>query len=308
LWIHVIPHFSQFLKNLELKPEERADAESKADRIARCLWNEYHTGEFNPNCYVKVGSYGKGTATRPPSDLDMLFLLPHQDYWRVDGLSGNKQSQLLQEVKSVLEWTFPKTDLRADGQVVAAPFQTYNVEVVPSFLWTDGTYRTANSANGGSWRLSNPVAEFELLKRTDSTSEGKATHLLKMVKAWKRECSVDMKSISLEVFVCAFVEQWEFRMRTIYYYDWMVRDFFEFMLRYTVKGWTRVPGTTEVIWLGEEWVSKAHTACGRAVKACQYEHADYSHLATDEWEKIFGTQFSGISAFAMRLAALAAAR
>jgi tRNA nucleotidyltransferase (CCA-adding enzyme) len=134
VWNYVIPHFSRFLQELELKPEERADADSKADRIARCLWSYYYfdSGDFNPYCYVKVGSYGKGTATRPPSDLDMLFLLPTHEFSRIERLAGNKQSQLLQEVKDILEDTFPRTDLRADGQVVIAPFQSYNVEIIPA--------------------------------------------------------------------------------------------------------------------------------------------------------------------------------
>jgi hypothetical protein len=76
LWEHVIPHFSRFLQELELTPPQRADAETKGANIAQCLWNKFYGGDFNPNCYVNVGSYGKRTATRPPSDLDMLFLLP----------------------------------------------------------------------------------------------------------------------------------------------------------------------------------------------------------------------------------------
>ena len=44
------------------------------------------------------------------TDLDMLFILPNEVYWRIEGLSGNKQSQLLQEVKNGLFWTFQWLD------------------------------------------------------------------------------------------------------------------------------------------------------------------------------------------------------
>jgi SMODS domain-containing protein len=303
LWSYVIPHFSRFLKELELEPQERIDAETKADRIARCLCAKYYSGEFNPNCYVNVGSYGKGTASRPPSDLDMLFLLPPKDYWRFESTVGNKQSQLLQEVKRTMLLTFPRTDLRADGQVVVAPFQTYNVEVIPAFLWTDGTYRTAHTAENGSWRVSNPVAEFQLIKYVDSISEGKATHLTMMLKAWKRECTVEIKSISLEVFACAFVEQWAFRLRSLFWYDWLVRDFFEFMLRFKYQGWTRVPGTDEVIQLGDAWVSKCQSAYNRSLKACEFERLDYALSAAEEWQKVFGTQFRRLHPFALAIPA-----
>jgi len=293
LWINVIPHFSQFLSELNLKGLERADAENKAERVARCLWEKYYAGEFNPNCYVKVGSYGKGTASRPPSDLDLLFLLPSDNYYRVERLVGNKQSQLLQEVKRTLLATFPRTDLRADGQVVLAPFQTYNVDVVPAFHLTDGTYITANTSDDGSWRPSNPFAEYQAITHTDSISAGKATHLLKMLKPWKRECLVEIKSISLEVLVCEFVKQWQFNDRSLFYYDWLVRDFFNFMLAYK-NGWTLVPGTTEKIDLGDAWVSKCQSAYQRSLKACDYERSDWGRLAAEEWQKIFGKQFRAL--------------
>lgn len=302
MWNYVIPHFDGYLRNLDLKPLERADAEGKAERVARSLWNKYYTGDFNPNCYVIVGSYGKRTASRPPSDLDMLFLLPPAQYSRVEQLLGNKQSQLLQEVRRAMSATFTLTDLRADGQIVLAPFQTYKVEVVPAFLLKDGTYITAHTANEGSWRPSNPSAEYQAIADADSVGAGKATHLVKMLKPWKRECSVEIKSISLEVLACEFVKQWQFRDRTLFYYDWLVRDFFEFMLRYRC-GWTRVPGTTEKIDLGDAWFSKCQSAYSRSLKACEYEHADCESLAADEWQKVFGSQFCALHARASAVTA-----
>jgi hypothetical protein len=293
LWAYVIPHFRKFLEDLELTVDERADAESKADRIARCLWDKYYPGDFNPACCVKVGSYGKQTAIRPPSDLDMLFVLPPDEYYRAERLMGTKQSQLLQRVKTALEETFSRTDLRADGQVILARFQTYAVEVIPAFIRTDGTYITAHTADNGSWRASNPVAEYQDIKRADSVSLGKATDLTKMLKAWKRECSVDIKSISLEVLAREFVAQWKHRLESLFYYDWLVRDFFEFMLQYKDQGWTRVSGTQEIIWLGTAWVSKCETAYKRAYNASEHEHVDHPMSATEEWQKIFGKQFVG---------------
>ncbi len=303
MWSYVIPHFSRFLKELELEPQERTDAETKAARIARCLWAKYYTSDFNPNCYVKVGSYGKGTASRPPSDLDMLFLLPPEAYWRFERTLGNKQSQLLQEVKRTMLLTFPRTDLRSDGQVVVAPFQTYNVEVIPAFLLTDETYRTAHTADNGSWRVSNPAAEYQAINYADSVSKNKARHLLKMLKAWKRECSVDIKSISLEVLVCEFVKQWQHKDRTLFYYDWLVRDFFEFMLRYKYQGWTRIPGTDEIVQLGDAWANKCQTAYNRSLRACEFERLDYARSAAEEWQKVFGTQIRALSPFEMAVSA-----
>lgn len=295
MWIHVTRHFEQFLGELELKDAQRRDAEGKAERVAKSLYGKYYPDQtFDPSSCLIVGSYGKGTATRPPTDLDLLFILPWEVYTWVEALTGNKQSQLLQEVRRTLLVTFPNTDLSADGQAVVAPFQTYNIDVVPALRFTEGEfagkYLIADSTDGGRWRLSHPAAEYWWLQETDAISAGKVTHLLKMLKAWKRECNVDIKSISIEVLANLFVAQWEFRHQTIYYYDWMIRDFFAFMLNY-VNGWTQPAGIAERIALGDCWASKCRTAYNRAVKACDYERADNGLEASAEWQKIFGAQF-----------------
>jgi hypothetical protein len=295
LWIHVIPHFEQFLGELELKDKERLDAEGKAERIAKSLFAKYYPNQaFDPLCYVKVGSYGKGTATRPRTDLDMLFVLPWDVYTRIEGLTGNKQSQLLQEIRRTVLGSFPNTEIRADGQAVVAPYLTYNVDIVPAFRFTSGEvagqYLIADTTDGGRWRFSNPVAEYNRLRQVDTAWAGKATHLIKILKAWKRECNVEIKSICLEIFATVFVTHWEYRHQTIYYYDWMIRDFFAFMLQY-VNGWARPAGIAEQIPLGDCWESKCRTAYGRALKACDYERADGDIAAALEWQKIFGSQF-----------------
>lgn len=294
MWQYVIPHFDAFLKQLELPPEDRRDADGKAERVARSLYAKYYPSRllFDPSCYLKVGSYGKDTAATCDTDLDMLFILPREVFSRVENLLGNKQSQLLQEVKNAMFLTFPCTPLHADGPIIAAPFSSYHVEVIPAFLCDDRTYLTAHTANGGSWRYSNPVVELDQLQAADRASFGKATHLTKMLKAWKYECNIDIKSISLEVLASVFVQQWQFRDQTIYYYDWMIRDFFRFMLEY-INGWSRVPGTSERIDLGTAWATRCASAYQRALKACEFEKADLPFSATEEWQKIFGSQFAG---------------
>ena len=100
LWTHVIPHFEQFLVELELTDDQRTDAFGKATRLADSLASNYYPNQsFDPNVAMVSGSLGKHTAIRPPSDVDLIFILPRADFYRIRRLTGNKQSQLLQEVK-----------------------------------------------------------------------------------------------------------------------------------------------------------------------------------------------------------------
>ena len=125
----------------------------------------------------------------------------------------------------------------------------------------------------------------------DGRTLGKATHLIKMLKAWKRECNVDIKSICLEIVAAVFVDQWEYRDRDLFWYDWMIRDFFQYMINvYSAGGWTKPAGINDHIQLGDNWQTKTQSAYQRALKACEYEHNDRGYSATLEWQKIFGSQ------------------
>jgi len=71
------------------------------------------------------------------------------------------------------------------------------------------------------------------------------------------------------------------------FYDWMVRDFLKFLVGKS-NSYIFVPGTYEMIMLGEAWKSRAESAYSRAVKACEYESSDDSIMAGIEWQKLFG--------------------
>ncbi len=288
---YVIPHFTRFLANLELTSSQQNDAMTKVHSVGRCLHAKYYTDDYDPEEVVVVGSYGKGTHIRPPSDIDMLYLLPLSEYYRINQVFGNGQSQLLQEVRRALASSFPRTDLSADGQVVKAPFASYAVEVVPAFLCDDATYLTCHTADGGSWRASNPLAEYRAIADLNAAYQNKATHLIRMLKAWKRNCNVPLKSIALEIVACSFVRQWRYNDQSIFWYDWMVRDFFTSLMQHK-NGTAQIPGIRETISLGDSWVSRCESAYSRTLEACRYEYHDLSLLAEEEWKKIFGDQFT----------------
>lgn len=102
------------------------------------------------------------------------------------------------------------------------------------------------------------------------------------------------------------MSQWPHRIYDLYWYDWMIRDFFAFLHNYVVGGWTRIVGTEDKIQLGDAWVSKLETAYARALKACEYERADDGDAAAREWRKIFGSQFPGPIDYLTLLAKLSA--
>ncbi len=125
-----------------------------------------------------VGSYGRGTAI-DTSDIDILVVLPESVYLKHDLIKGNGQSRLLQAVRQAIISSYPRSEVRADGQVVKINFSDgMKFEILPAFKNTDwygywdGTYKYPDTNMGGNWRSTNPKAEQEAMKTKNSSSKG----------------------------------------------------------------------------------------------------------------------------------------
>jgi Second Messenger Oligonucleotide or Dinucleotide Synthetase domain len=202
--------------------------------------------------------------------------------------TGNRQSALLQEVKDVLARTYSQTSMRGDGQVVMVPFGTTAVEVAPGFRCTDGSIIACDTNNGGSYKTSTAEAEALDLQISDQRSNGNTRALVRMLKQWQTEFNVPLKRFHFERLATEFLSQWPYCTRDVFYYDWMVRDFFGFLLG-RANTHIIMPGTFEYIWLGDDWLPRTRTAHLKAITACGYEEASYNNQAGVDWQEIFGT-------------------
>lgn len=280
--------FQSLLDNLKLTESQRADGVTKHSGVRTCLNKHYYNSTSGTSNSMLIGSWGKNTEIRPPRDIDILFVLPYEVYKRFETRPGNKQSQLLHEVKQVLQTTYSTTTMRGDGQVVVVPFQSYNVEVVPAFELDTGQYWVCDTNGGGRYKTVDPKAEIKSVKESNDTTSGNTRDLIRMMKCWQGYCTVPLKSFCIELLAIAFLQTWPNKGKSTVYYDWMVRDFFSY-LKGRALGYVFVPGTYESIALGDAWKSKAETAHTRAERACKYE-ADQKPLeAGIEWQKIFST-------------------
>lgn len=284
----VSDRFDRFLSNLMLTQLQWDDGVSKHSGVRTCLNLHYYNRASGSANSMLVGSWGKDTEIRPPRDIDVLFSLPWSVYYRFESKPGNKQSQLLQEVRRVLQATYSSTRMRGDGQVVVVPFASYPVEVLPAFELTNGRYYICDTNGGGHYKTIDPDAEIAAVRNSNSSSNGNTRDLIRMLKRWQDYCSVPLRSFCLELLAIDFVAQWQYRGQSRVYYDWMVRDFFVWVIG-KASTYVFVPGTYEVIALGDAWKSRAESARDRAKKACKYEADGLPYHAGEEWQKIFGT-------------------
>lgn len=282
--------FDQLISNLTLTDSQREDGITKHTGVRQTLnWHYYTQWSGSANSFL-VGSWGKSTQIRPPRDIDIMFVLPQATYEKYEKADGNKQSQLLQEVKRVLAASYPNTAMKADGQVVIVPFTTYAVEVVPAFHFFQEVYRICDTNGGGSYRYVNPDAECRNVQASNDDSNGNTRHLIRMLKRWQEHCSVPMKSFWLELLAIDFLRSWQYKGHSTTYYDWMTRDFFTSLAEKGTWSYSTlsVPGTNESISIGNAWASRAESARDRAKKATDYESQSMPNSAGDEWQKIFG--------------------
>lgn len=289
MWAGVTARFRTFHQNLHLTPDQLAEGTNHHSGVRASLNRHYFgTPSNNANSFL-IGSWGKGTKTRPPRDVDLYFTLPVEVHQRFESTQGNKQSALLQEVRRVLQATYPKTILRGDGQVVVVAFDRMSVEVVPAFALDNGQYWICDTHNSGRYISADPLAEISHIATTDTCFSGNLRPLVMMMKAWQSYCHVPIKSFWLELVAADYLSQCPWAQKNYFWYDWLARDFLAYLYRQANRR-VIVPGTHEFINLGDEWQSRTETAYYRAAKACEYEYIDGIVLAGNEWQKIFGTQ------------------
>jgi hypothetical protein len=283
----VSDRFNTFLWNIKLSDAQASDGATKHGGVRDCLNQNYYGYTSTSGNSFLVGSWGKSSEVRPPRDIDVMFVLPDSVYARFQQRPGNKQSQLLQEVKNVLSRWYSSTTMRADGQVVMVGFTTYAVEVVPAFVLTTGQYWICDTNGGGRYKTTDPRAEIANVSNSNAKTKNNTRDLIRMMKAWQSYCSVPIKSFWFELLAIDFLSTWQYSGNSATYYDWMTRDFFRYLIGRAFST-VYAPGTWEAMSIGDAWKSRAETAYSRAVKACEYE-SGYPYLAGAEWQRIFGT-------------------
>jgi hypothetical protein len=150
-WYYVTPRFTRLLSNLAVSDNNREAGLKKFNNVVASLNRRYYNHNSETSNGIVIGSWGKKTQIAPPRDVDALFLLPDDVYFRFQQRSGNRQSQLLQEVKDALFVTNSRTIMRADRHVVIVPFEAVTVEVAVGFRCTDGSIIVCDSTGDGRY-------------------------------------------------------------------------------------------------------------------------------------------------------------
>jgi len=268
-------HFESFYENIRLTTAQDDDARTKYSGVCKALHNYYYPEtEYTGTNELLIGSYAKRTNVRPPRDVDVIFIMPNEKYKQYSEYQSNGQSQLLQEIKRLLDEKYVTTEtIKAFGKVVVVEFTegTHTIELVPAWKQSNGTYRIPNSENGGRWEDWNPKAEIAKVIDSNNQTSGKTTTLIRMLKKWEENCSIQIKSYKLEESIVDLLDSSDHQKT----YPFLLLDAFTHLKNLGVS----------------DWNSHLDTALLRVRKAIDYETEGDLDKSTDEWRKVFGDDF-----------------
>lgn len=178
--------------------------------VTKAINNEFWNSTSDILHSLYVGSYGRNTAI-DTSDIDILVELPSNLFNRYNNLSGNSQSRLLQSVRSAVLSVYPRSDIRADGQVVKIAFSDgMYFEIVPAFKSWDGSYKYPDSNIGGSWKSTNPKAEQEAMSQRNRNSNGLLYDTCKHIRSIRDNSfsSYHLSGIVIDSFAYEAIGNW----------------------------------------------------------------------------------------------------
>jgi len=311
-WRHVTGRFYAFIAALAPTPEERDRAQTAAANAAKLLARRFECYGYGDRRVM--GGFAKGTAIRPARTIDLLCALP-------SGLAGEAElargpralTPLHHDLIGVLSLRYGVVQTTREGWLCVTTGrgddERVTVRIIPAFPGADCGYRI--SAPGGksqrtSWRHTDPFGESTNLRQADALSGGKATHLVRMLKAWRSARDVPIASFALELLAAEFVTVWTYHRRSLLFYDWMVRDFFFWLTAQAGRVLT-VPGGPDGLMAGEDWLTDAWTAYEVAREASALERDNRDGEAVTHWRAIFGPGFGLPPVWHMRPAEAAVA-
>lgn len=147
--------FKQFVGNLAVDNANTISA--RYGEITCALNKKFRDTDSKTANSLQVGSYGRWTAIKGISDLDMLYIMPKGEW---DNYKDGGQSKLLSDVAAAIRARYPNTSVKVDRLVVQAIYSNFRVEAQPVFEQDDGSFKYPDTYNGGAWKITKPREEI----------------------------------------------------------------------------------------------------------------------------------------------------
>jgi hypothetical protein len=289
----VADDFKAFRANYLIPASTVSSISYRYKRITRQLNIDFWTTDSETSHSLYVGSYGRDTAAKGVSDLDVSFTLPNSVYHQYNDHAGNGQSALLQAVRTSISRTYANSYVGGDGQVVALNFTDgIRFEILPVFVNDQNTFTFADSNNGGSWKVCDPRNEMNAFGVRNVAANRNLKAVSRMARVWRDRHGVPISGMLIDTLAYQFIDLWEHKDKSYMFHDWLVRDFMQYlsMIDRTQNYW-RAPGSGSHVSKKGNFQTPAATAYVAACSAIDHEAHSRPQTAHNKWREIFGSTY-----------------
>jgi len=276
--------FSTFLSNLVIENGETISL--RYGEIAAALNKKFRDTESKSANVLQVGSFGRNTGINGISDLDMLYVMPKGSW---EDYSDGGQARLLRHVREAISDRYPQTKVRVDRLVVTVVYQDFHIEVQPVFEEDDGSYTYPDTKDEGSWKTTRPREEMTAIDDLDEAKNANLKRLCRMARAWKNKHGLELGGLLIDTLAFNFLSgTTEYDATSYSHYDFMCRDFFEYLGKEEDKAYYLAPGSNQQVKVRKKFQRRARKAYRLAVAAIE---AEDTVGVNEKWKKIFGRPF-----------------
>lgn len=276
--------FKTFLDNIKIDNAETIS--SRYGEVTAALNKAFRDTESKTANSLQVGSYGRWTAIKGISDLDMIYVMPAAKW---ETYKDGGQYELLRDAKDAIKRRYPTTTVKVDRLVVRVLYQDFHIEMMPAFKLTDGSYKYPDTANGGAWKITKPQAELDEMREANERKNRNLRRLCKMTRAWKNKHGVVMGGLLIDTLAYNFLESTdEYDTKSYLYYDYMCRDFFKFLADQPKQSEYAALGSRQRVRVKKRFERKAQKAYELCLKAIE---ASGQKNERQKWRDVFGNAY-----------------
>lgn len=293
--------FKTFIDNIRVNNADRISL--RYGEITAALNRTFRDTESRTANTLQVGSYGRHTAIKGISDLDMIYTMPSRSW---DSYREGGQYALLRDVRDAIKARYPTTTVRVDRLVVRILYTNFHIEVMPAFKLTDGSFQYPDTINGGRWRITKPQAELDEIREADERKNRNLRRLCKMARAWKNKHGVAMGGLLIDTLAYNFLASTnEYDTRSYLYYDDMCLEFFTFLSNQPKQSEYAALGSRQRVRVKKRFERKARAAaelCQKAIDARGQKNE------RQKWRDVFGNGYPAPVSISDPIAEIAAYR
>jgi len=290
--------FNGLLDNL--KVDNKTDIATRRDEIAKALNKDTRSLDGSTKNQLMVGSYGRGTAIRGISDLDMVYILPSSLTAAYRNETG--PARILERTRQAILTRYPKTSIRVDQCVVVVQFQNFKFEVQPVFENDDQSFSYPDTYTK-TWKTTKPRAEIDAIRERDGSTTGNLRNLCKMARAWKNANGVVMGGLLIDTLAYNFFQSTtEYDKVGTKSYDLLVRDFFKYLSEEEDHDHYAALGSRQRVKVKKKFQHRAKKAYALCLDAIA---AEGKSTMSKKWKAVFGKPVPTAPADAAALSAAA---